>query len=183
MNMGITPKVVKTEWKCSNCDIVKPISNFRLQRNGYYDTWCRPCCAKWQSNWRKTHREQHNAAKKRYKERHPEYAQKCIDRAKRWYEQNREHVKQRSRAWRLKDEFGITASEYDELLQKQNGVCAICRKENNRKGQRLHVDHEHTLGKVRGLLCNNCNLGLGYLQDSPDILLVASEYVRNHGKG
>lgn len=70
----------------------------------------------------------------------------------------------------------LTLEEYNALLEKQNGQCAICKDE-----AKLVVDHDHGSGKVRGLLCNNCNAGLGMLKDSPDILRAASQYILDEG--
>jgi len=75
--------------------------------------------------------------------------------------------------------FGITAKEYHELVAKQNGVCAICQSDScGRKGStRLCIDHDHKTGKVRGLLCNACNVSLGAMGDDPERLLKAYSYL------
>lgn len=94
----------------------------------------------------------------------------------------KEQVKKRSRKSYLrnsiKKKYGITTEDYLQMLDSQDRKCAICSKtviENNRY---LSVDHCHTTGKVRGLLCSNCNLGLGYFQDNIDFLLNAVEYLK-----
>src|SRR5262245_47961912 len=70
--------------------------------------------------------------------------------------------KESIRDYRLRKQFGITAEEYDIALELQDGCCAICRnKVADGRGHRLHVDHDHETGRVRGILCGNCNLGLG----------------------
>jgi hypothetical protein len=63
------------------------------------------------------------------------------------------------------------------MLQQQNGLCAICKKTETGKTSNLCVDHCHKTGKVRGLLCNNCNKGLGLFKDNPEVLLNASAYL------
>ena len=73
--------------------------------------------------------------------------------------------------------YGLTASEYNELLTSQNGLCACCGKDNGRR--RLNVDHDHKTGTVRGLLCTSCNVGIGALGDSLDGILKAAEYLQN----
>jgi len=68
--------------------------------------------------------------------------------------------------WRmhnLKRDFGITIEEYDAMLTKQGGVCAICKRPPNKN--RLAVDHDHTTGEVRGLLCPSCNRAVGYFEN------------------
>jgi hypothetical protein len=70
--------------------------------------------------------------------------------------------------------YGITATQFDELLAKQGGVCAICGRENPE-----HVDHDHETGKVRGILCFNCNGGLGQFSDNTERLANAIEYLED----
>ena len=82
-------------------------------------------------------------------------------------------------AW--KRVYGLEAGEYDTLLQKQEGVCAICGKDTptNQDETRtnLYVDHCHTSGAVRGLLCSSCNTGLGLFKDNPERLKAAIQYL------
>ena len=79
--------------------------------------------------------------------------------------------------------YGITLDEYDELLKKQKGVCAICGKPETKivwnTVCRLTVDHDHKSGVVRGLLCFRCNTGIGKLYDDPEILRKAANYLDN----
>lgn len=69
---------------------------------------------------------------------------------------------------------GCSAEEYDARLEKQSGKCAICGK---LLWQDLRVDHNHLTGKVRGLLCDNCNCGLGFFKDNPSLLRRAADYL------
>jgi hypothetical protein len=77
--------------------------------------------------------------------------------------------------------YGMTLAEYEEMSQNQGGVCAICGEPPAEDSGRGHgvlvVDHCHTNGHVRGLLCATCNLAIGYLKDNPDILLSATQYL------
>lgn len=84
------------------------------------------------------------------------------------------------RAWRgqkLRAKYGIGLAEYETLLQAQNGKCAICGCVNQREGYSLAVDHCHLTGRIRGLLCNNCNRGIGLLNDSVVQLQKAIDYL------
>ena len=76
----------------------------------------------------------------------------------------------------LKKRFGITVDQYAEMLDKQQGSCAICRTECV-TGKRLAVDHCHETGRIRGLLCFNCNIGLGKFKDSTKMLETAIAYL------
>lgn len=80
-----------------------------------------------------------------------------------------------SRTYHLKRRYGITAEDADAMLQEQGGVCAICR-----VAPAAHVDHDHSTGKVRALLCFNCNGGLGQFRDDPAVLQAAVFYVQHH---
>jgi len=71
--------------------------------------------------------------------------------------------------------YGITVPQYEAMLARQQGCCAICRKPP--KGRRLAVDHCHTTNAVRGLLCTTCNTAIGALYDDPVILQRAIDYL------
>jgi hypothetical protein len=69
-----------------------------------------------------------------------------------------------SRADWLRWKYGLTPDQYDELLDAQGGVCAICERTPEENGNRLTVDHDHTTGKIRGLLCKVCNRDVGRIE-------------------
>jgi hypothetical protein len=94
--------------------------------------------------------------------------------------------KLKMRAWRrrypanyrrahLRRTFGIDIGHYDTMLRAQGGVCGICHCPPN--GKPFHVDHEHTSNRIRGLLCDNCNMAIGLLQDDPEITRRAAAYM------
>ena len=99
------------------------------------------------------------------------------EQTKRRYEENPELSR-----WRIvRHRYGIEKSDYLELLETQNGVCAICGSEGTvrkGKGERypLHIDHDHETGEIRGLLCYRCNNGIGLLSE-PDALRAAADYL------
>ena len=107
-----------------------------------------------------------------------------------WAKYMREYRKKNPEIMRkidLKKNYGLSWDQYTQLLLKQNSVCAICHKpetkldwQTNRQLP-LSVDHCHTSGKVRGLLCADCNRALGMFQDSPEILSNAVLYVSRTG--
>jgi recombination endonuclease VII len=123
----------------------------------------------------RTYRETH---KQQIKERRSAYCEanrEAINERARVARQTRKHNNDPS-LWNadLKRLYGISVVEYDALLAKQGGVCAICRKHSKR---RLCVDHCHLTGTVRGLLCDRCNLGLGYLKEDQASLVAALAYL------
>jgi hypothetical protein len=86
---------------------------------------------------------------------------------------------ERTRAHRLRAFYNMTPADYQALVEKQHGFCAIClEKPTHRK---LDGDHDHATGAVRGLLCNKFNGGMGLLRDSPEILAAAIEYLQRAG--
>lgn len=83
--------------------------------------------------------------------------------------------KDRSYKWLLANKYGLKPEDYDQMFSDQQGVCAICGGDNS--GKRFCVDHCHTTGKVRGLLCDHCNKGLGCFKDNTNSLLQAISYL------
>ena len=77
----------------------------------------------------------------------------------------------------LKRKYGLTRSEFDALYAKQKGRCAICGCKPERP---LHVDHDHRTKAVRGLLCGDCNTGIGLLRESLQTLKNALAYLQSH---
>jgi hypothetical protein len=130
-----------THRKCCLCKTVKEIANFKKKSERYYESRCTECFN--------------------------EYVRGR-------YDYDRERDKQ------LRQNYGITLAEYNVLYEAQNGVCAACKMpETRRAGRRkkiedaapditpmLHVDHDHVTGKIRGLLCLECNTALGSLHDN-----------------
>ena len=75
----------------------------------------------------------------------------------------------------LKDEYDLSISEYYDMVDSQENLCKICKKESKEK--RLSIDHCHKTGKVRGLLCQSCNWGLGHFKDDVNLLKKAILYL------
>jgi Autographiviridae endonuclease VII len=100
---------------------------------------------------------------------------------------NREHMKTnkfktRVSNYRMITRYNLTKEEYNRMLWLQNGACAICRGIEKRKNTfNLAIDHDHKTGKVRGLLCSNCNRALGLFKDDPNLLKIAIEYLNCEG--
>lgn len=97
--------------------------------------------------------------------------------SKKHYQKNRTKRLEQTWAARLKRDFGMTVADYQEMLGQQGGGCAICTKKPT--GYRLHVDHDHETGDVRGLLCRECNGGIGMFKDSGDLLGRALAYLES----
>ena len=106
-------------------------------------------------------------------------------RKKEQYKKNPEKYKLSARRTRLKAEYGLSIEAYELMLNEQNGVCAICKKpetqHSNKMGSvdSLRVDHCHKTGKIRGLLCSKCNLGIAQFGDSILLMEDAIKYIKN----
>ena len=103
-----------------------------------------------------------------------------------WRDNNRDKIsrynkKCNANGHKLRQRYNISLEYYNNLLEKQNGVCAICgctQPETNKKTNKLTVDHNHKTGKVRGLLCTSCNLKLGHIEDI-EFIVRAREYLNS----
>ena len=99
---------------------------------------------------------------------------------------HKEHLRLNQRSRVLIKKYSITLDEYNELLAKQNGVCAICAREETiidlryGKVRCLSVDHCHASLKVRALLCQRCNHVIGAIHESPELLFKMIEYLNRH---
>lgn len=95
---------------------------------------------------------------------------------KRYRDSNSDRVA-RSKACSL---YGITKDEYDQLFDKAENLCEICRRpQRDKRFKRLGVDHDHKTKKVRGVLCAQCNAALGKMDDDPELLRAAAKYLED----
>lgn len=147
-------------FRCIGCRQEKPLTEFyptKQGKRGHYSR-CRTCWAQAGREWRQRNRE----AAKRYR---ADY--------RRTHRKELAHTTRRSD---LKTRYGITPERYDELFQIQGGKCHLCGDppESNR---RPCVDHAHSTGVVRALLCDRCNAGLGAFRDNPELMRRAAAFV------
>jgi hypothetical protein len=169
-----------TTKKCSKCGEEKDINEFAIDKNrkdGRY-CYCKLCVCKLSENHYKTNSEKYLAKQKEYRINNKDKISKY---AKEYGEKNKDKRKDN----KLNRTYGISLEEYKIMAYKQSGVCLICGKEpiengNNGTNNILVVDHNHTTGKVRGLLCGKCNKAIGLLHDDISILKSAIEYLEKH---
>lgn len=101
----------------------------------------------------------------------------CVSKANAEYKKKKPEAQRTSH---LKIKYNLTPEEYLQLDTLQEGKCLICGRHKSDFGIELAVDHNHVTGKTRGLLCINCNNGLGKFHDDPNLLDKASEYLRRY---
>ena len=163
---------------CTNCKLEKSLDKFGKHRKNSdgLNTECKECNATRAKKWASDNKV------------------KNIARASTWNKQNRERHNEISVKWNannkrkkkdthLKRNFGISLEQYDGIFAAQNGKCAICGNTESTLDRRsgepkmLSVDHDHITGKIRGLLCQRCNLILGLFEDSTSNLIMAIKYL------
>jgi hypothetical protein len=163
--------------KCIKCGVEKPLSEytFHNRNKGQHRNFCHDCEKTWISEY---HKSSHG------KEKRKEWIGKNkekIEEYKRIYKQDvikqeRSRVYHRAR-W-LKESFNMTVDDYMVMYEEQDGKCKICGSTQNGK-KNFCVDHNHETGKVRGLLCHNCNVSVGLMKDDPDLLRQAADYLES----
>lgn len=153
--------------RCRKCREVLPLGTFGVKQ-GTADglqPWCKPCTNERMKGYDRAsqerdpekYRERKRAELARFKEKHPEL--------------HRAHTRKNNLR-----KYGLTPEAFDEMLESQEGKCAIC-KEQLLPGRGQHVDHNHETGAIRGILCNGCNIGLGHFRDDPELLRFAATYL------
>ena len=143
---------------CSNkdCRESNPQPDDRFQKNTR-SRQCKSCHSRRNMEWNRKNPEKYRAINQRSGLR-----------------RGQENIEAR-RFWRIKTKYGLSPEQYKSLLSTQNGLCKICFQEETVKDRHgrtlsLSVDHCHTTGRIRGLLCSNCNTLLGRARDSVHIL-------------
>jgi hypothetical protein len=148
--------------RCSRCKEMKSVDEFFADKNRYdgRQQYCMTCQNARHRQWVDENREQVNRyARERY--------------------QNDPH---RYMEYERKSHYGLPHGTYERMLIEQGGKCAICGTDDPSPRRHFAVDHCHTTGTVRGLLCQSCNHGLGRFNDSPSILEKALKYLLKYSQ-
>ena len=179
---------------CNNCNIEKAIKEFRKDQynNTGYTTSCNQCNAVKQRKYRKDNQVSYNSKALDYYHKNKDRINAMrrlrkngvstttfhkIKDLNSYYHRNG-WKKNKEKIWKERGILDMTYDRYEEMLCQQNNCCKICVKSTEIVGT-LHVDHCHSTGKVRGLLCNNCNNGIGKLADSILLLQKAINYLQD----
>jgi hypothetical protein len=149
-----------TEFKeCRKCGENKPVSEFPVNRKlkDGYDSWCKLC-----------HRESHREYQKNIP-KEVQYARTKASTAK-------NPLRVRASDWKRQG-INITREQYLQMHEEQQGRCAICGRTEEEIGRKFDVDHCHEGSTIRGLVCKQCNLMLGYARNNPQTLRKAADYL------
>lgn len=176
---------------CNVCGIEKPLTDFptQIKRDKLvYIGNCRICH---NIKQKEVYYKDHENRKQKLRDCHVKhrdvrnknariYYKENIDKIKEHYQNNREEILEKDWMRAIDRRYGITIEQYNEMLTKQNGGCAICKTFIPwSRSERFAIDHCHITGKVRGLLCHACNQALGMLNDDPEILRKAAKYIED----
>lgn len=142
---------------CSKCKMEKELSEFSLYTEGKYG--CRPECKDCKKIYNQTPERKAVAKAYRQSAKGKEVRRNSNNTRNQSIER-----KQHNREYHYKYLYGISIEDYDRMLEEQNGVCAICGKADD-TGKRLAVDHDHTTGEKRGLLCMKCNTRFAHFEE------------------
>lgn len=148
--------------QCSNCSEVKQLQDFEvfiMKGRAYTRKQCKPC--------------RRAKVKARY-DQSSQVRERHVANAKEWAKNNpdKKKIKDRRAAWKRQ---GIDPDLAEAYYQDHDGKCEICNHKSN--GASLAIDHCHSTGRIRGMLCGPCNRGIGLLQDSPNLLQAAYDYL------
>lgn len=171
-----------TTKQCGTCKQAKALEEF-CRSSSYKDGLnyrCRACSAEAQ---RKHYQNPENRKKQTARAKRQRAAREHYrEMEKKRYYNHPERFAAASRKYLLR-KWGLTSEQFEQMLQNQGGGCAICGATENSpgsKGKSLAVDHDHTTGKVRGLLCDKCNRALGWLGEDHQRFIRAAEYLQKH---
>lgn len=162
---------------CTRCKQEKQETEFRNIGIGRLASRCKEC-------EKERYRDRKNRYYKENKERLDQYHKEWRDTNKEvrnnYSKEFRAKYPDRAKSIKLKYLYGITLDDYNSMLSTQGGVCAICGVPPDKK--RLHVDHSHSKGFVRGLLCGRCNRVIGAINEEREILFKMAEYLESYEK-
>lgn len=168
---------------CTVCELKKPVSDFYKRGNNKlkYRSECKECSLKQRKKYNIGHKKEASEYHKSYgiKNRKKlnkyrrDYNAKNPNKMNEYRKKYREN-NDTDRMAEIKRKYGLSKEGYYYMLDIQDNKCKICGKEM----EKICIDHNHITGKIRGLLCNNCNLGIGNLQENPFILIKTVEYLK-----
>lgn len=157
---------------CTKCNLSKSIDRFSKRSKSIDGLrhWCKDCACLNSKQQRLLNPEKYKKVDKKTNTKHSKRRQNTD---KQWRKDNPDRLKERT----LMRLYDLSLKSYKDLLRLQRDCCAICNTHQSELSSPLCVDHCHKTGKIRGLLCRRCNSGIGFLNDSKDLCLIAFKYL------
>lgn len=176
--------------KCTKCKLDLELIHFRKDpsKKDGKASYCKNCLKETQRIWyqnnklkaQKTANSSYQKRKAKISDRRKELRKENPDKYKEAAKKRYNPNKSKEAGWRNAGIIDMTIEKYNELLSNQNNCCAVCNTHKDAFKRALSVDHNHTTGKFRGLLCDNCNRALGYLKESEVIINNLLTYLQCH---
>ena len=160
---------------CNSCNEKKELSLFAKNKSNFagVNSECKRCRSK-----RRTTQEYRNQENKRRST--PEQKKRMYLSFVKYKNKNKKKVALTQKKWFLKKFYGLSYDQYQNILKSQDNKCAICGLDQKNCARTFNVDHKHEEGKVRGILCNNCNTGIGLFKENEMIMHKAINYLIEH---
>lgn len=156
-------KAIKMK-QCTKCKKYKENKLFSRRGKNGFCSWCKECANEDRRRWYRENNQLQIERSKKYRKDHPD----------------------KTKNTKLNQKYKISIEQFNAMNETQKGVCAICLRHDTYKHKKtnerpaLSVDHDHFTGKVRGLLCGNCNRAIGLFKDSIKLMESAVSYLRKH---
>ncbi len=172
-----TAKDSNTHRTCRKCGETKPLDGFHkadVPTGRRRD--CKKCKNEAKAVWRRGNQARATEMVRRWRNKNHKRNHENFSR---WRLENKDRVSE----YDLRKRLGVALGTRAKMLAEQDGKCAICKREGPIiDGKPIGLDHSHTTGQIRGLICIRCNFALGHMQDDPDRLRAAAAYVEMHAQ-
>lgn len=176
--------------RCFSCKKYKELSEFHVNnsKKDGFNTYCKSCASEKAAI---QYKKFSTKIKKRVRNYRKKFPEKKKEQDKQYYINNMEKIKKYKREWtdksykrlrnsRLKKSYGIDLEIYNQMFKNQKGLCAICNDPRSKQKYDFSVDHQHSTGKIRELLCSNCNTGIGLFKEDVELLQKVIIYLNKH---
>ena len=170
ISVANTGKVFSEEWRRNMSLAQKGRPSWRKGKKFVDEGLSREKTKKYRQKWHKDNAQRiREQARTRYKLN----PKKMVNKSQEYYKKHRQEIHDRIRF----NKYGITGDEFRKIIEQQGLKCPICTRSIEKN---LSVDHDHATGKIRGIICNNCNLSIGNAEDSPMRLRAMADYLEKN---
>ncbi len=174
--------------KCRKCGKCKPVEEFWKRRKGRQGRslfkaltceTCRAAALAYHHKYYASDPGRREKARQIASAYYRDNREQCLKASAKYQNNHPERHRKSSWVYKIKCAYGLTSERYEDMLLRQGGCCAVCKRPPSER--KLSVDHCHATKRIRGLLCHSCNVALGLLKDNVDALASAIEYLKQGG--